>query len=150
MVLGCRGGLILGGAQQWSDETFVKQKRLEGLYTEDESKTLRKSHLNPFVNALYDEFLHYPNSHKSHEYLHTHYVKRGEFNELTDERYSVKADKLANTNKGESKVIYQKAREQIEPHNIMALKAENARLKKEYEEAMETVEIFKQIIADYI
>ena len=38
---------------------------------------LRKSQDNPAVNRLYEEFLGKPGSHKAHEILHTHYVKRG-------------------------------------------------------------------------
>ena len=30
-----------------------------------------------------------PGCHASHEYLHTHYVKRGKYNELTDENFVV-------------------------------------------------------------
>jgi iron only hydrogenase large subunit-like protein len=38
--------------------------------------SLRKSHENPEVIAIYKEFLVEPNGHKSHELLHTHYVQR--------------------------------------------------------------------------
>jgi len=38
---------------------------------------LRKSHENSGVKMLYDEFFGEPGSHKAHEILHTHYVKRG-------------------------------------------------------------------------
>jgi len=37
---------------------------------------LRKSHENPEVKMIYEEFLGAPNSHKSHDLLHTHYIKR--------------------------------------------------------------------------
>lgn len=83
-VMGCPGGCITGGGQPRSTDMEISEKRQKGLYNEDESKTLRKSHENPYIAALYEEFLEYPNSHKSHELLHTHYVKRGEYNELTD------------------------------------------------------------------
>ena len=42
-------------------------------FAEDERQTLRQSHNNPQIKALYDEFLGEPNSHKAHELLHTHY-----------------------------------------------------------------------------
>ena len=32
------------------------------------------------VKKLYDEYFGEPNSHKAHEILHTHYVKRGVYN----------------------------------------------------------------------
>ncbi len=94
-VMGCPGGCIMGGGQPRSDDPKVNIKRSAGLYTEDESKVLRKSHENPFIISLYKEYLEYPNSHKSHELLHTHYVQRGEFNELTEERFDVTPNKAA-------------------------------------------------------
>ena len=57
-------------------EIDVKATRAKALYDEDISLTLRKSHENPYVKALYDEFLGEPCSHKAHELLHTHYQKR--------------------------------------------------------------------------
>lgn len=80
-VMGCPGGCITGGGQPRSKDPEVRLKRLKGLYSEDESKVLRKSHDNPYVQSLYKEFLEYPNSHVAHSLLHTHYVKRGIFNE---------------------------------------------------------------------
>lgn len=76
-VMGCPGGCIMGGGQPRSDDLQIAQKRLRAIYDEDESKTLRKSHENPYVDLLYKEFLKEPNGHKSHELLHTHYVPRG-------------------------------------------------------------------------
>jgi NADP-reducing hydrogenase subunit HndD len=75
-VMGCPGGCITGGGQPRSEDVDVRIKRLKGMYGEDESKVLRKSHNNPFVTSLYTEFLKSPGSHKSHELLHTHYVSR--------------------------------------------------------------------------
>lgn len=79
-VMGCPGGCINGGGQpiimdkEKTEE--VKQLRAKGLYTIDESRKHRKSHENPEVKALYDEYLEKPNSHKAHHLLHTHYTKR--------------------------------------------------------------------------
>ncbi|MFP4697658.1 MAG: iron hydrogenase small subunit, partial [Eubacteriales bacterium] len=50
-------------------------------YKEDEGKELRKSHDNPFINVLYDEYLKEPLGVKSHKLLHTTYIKRGKYNE---------------------------------------------------------------------
>ncbi len=83
-VMGCPNGCIMGGGQPRSDDPDVKMKRLKGLYTEDESKTLRKSHENPFITKIYAEFLGEPNGHKAHELLHTHYTARGMENRLAD------------------------------------------------------------------
>jgi len=84
-VMGCPGGCIMGGGQPRSKDTDIKNKRLSAMYSEDESKALRKSHDNPFVQALYKDFLGEVGGHLSHELLHTHYVPRGVFNELTKE-----------------------------------------------------------------
>ena len=84
-VMGCPGGCITGGGQPRSDDPRVGLKRLKGLYSEDEGKALRKSHDNPYITRIYEEYLGSPCGHKSHELLHTHYVKRGIFNELTPE-----------------------------------------------------------------
>lgn len=80
-VMGCPGGCISGGGQPRPTDDKVRQKRLEALYREDEGKPLRKSHENPFVSRLYEEYLVSPLGHRSHELLHTRYVKRGVYNE---------------------------------------------------------------------
>lgn len=85
-VMGCPGGCISGGGQPRPTTPEIRQKRLQAIYQEDEGKQLRKSHENEYVTKLYEEYLKVPNGHKSHELLHTHYTKRGKFNEyLCDE-----------------------------------------------------------------
>jgi len=75
--MGCPGGCIGGGGQPRPNTDELKQKRFKAILKEDEGKKMRKSHENPSVKLLYEEFLEYPNSHKAHELLHTHYTKRG-------------------------------------------------------------------------
>jgi NADH-quinone oxidoreductase subunit G/NADP-reducing hydrogenase subunit HndD len=75
-VMACPGGCINGGGQPRSKDPDIVNKRIKGLYDVDKAMTLRKSHENPAVNKLYEEFLGEPNGHKSHELLHTHYTKR--------------------------------------------------------------------------
>jgi NADP-reducing hydrogenase subunit HndD len=75
-VMGCPGGCLSGGGQPRPTNKAVREKRMEAIYREDEGKPLRKSHENPDVSLLYQDFLGQPNGHKSHEYLHTHYTKR--------------------------------------------------------------------------
>lgn len=75
-VMACPGGCISGGGQPRPTNDIIRQKRLEAIYKEDEGKQVRKSHENPFVIKLYDEFLKEPLGHLSHEYLHTSYTKR--------------------------------------------------------------------------
>jgi NADH-quinone oxidoreductase subunit G/NADP-reducing hydrogenase subunit HndD len=75
-VMGCPGGCITGGGQPRSEDPEVRIKRLKAIYSEDESRTLRQSHLNPSITAIYQEFLGKPCGHLSHELLHTHYFDR--------------------------------------------------------------------------
>ena len=75
-VMGCPGGCISGGGQPRSKDPHVKLKRMKAIYSEDERKTLRQSHLNPSILSLYKEYLGEPGSHRSHELLHTHYIDR--------------------------------------------------------------------------
>ncbi|MBN2754757.1 MAG: iron hydrogenase small subunit [Candidatus Goldbacteria bacterium] len=78
-VMTCPGGCLGGGGQPIPTTWAIRQKRADSIYSEDRKKGLRKSHENPEVKALYDEFLKEPLGHLSHELLHTHYVKRGIF-----------------------------------------------------------------------
>ena len=91
-IMGCPGGCINGGGQPYVRECFLPNeendimdtyaaKRAAALYSEDERQTLRQSHNNPQIKALYDEFLEKPNSHKAHELLHTTYGARVPFDE---------------------------------------------------------------------
>jgi len=75
-IMACPGGCIGGGGQPIPTNAKIRQNRVDAIYAEDMSMTLRKSHENPEVVALYKDFLGEPNSHKSHELLHTHYVER--------------------------------------------------------------------------
>ncbi|NLI54996.1 MAG: 2Fe-2S iron-sulfur cluster binding domain-containing protein [Clostridiales bacterium] len=156
-VMGCPGGCIMGGGQPRSDDPDVRTKRLRGLYTEDEAKVMRKSHENPYIKALYAEYLEHPNGHKSHELLHTHYVRRGQFNELTQERFDLgvrsvekKRDTIAAQAAAEAVAKAEsKAHEELESVRVLALEAENTRLKAELADVTETVGFFKSVIADY-
>ena len=79
--MGCPGGCVNGGGQpQVSGDvrnfTDVRGIRAGVLYKNDAAKPIRKSHENPAIKKLYDEYLGEPGSHKAHETLHTTYVKR--------------------------------------------------------------------------
>jgi iron-only hydrogenase group A len=76
-VMACPGGCIGGGGQPIKSTLAVKGKRIEAIYQIDQDLPLRKSHKNPDVMRLYDEYLGEPLGHKSHELLHTHYHTRG-------------------------------------------------------------------------
>lgn len=72
-VMACPGGCIGGGGQPITKRNTKRIERIDAIYIEDENLPIRKSHENPEVKVLYDEFLHEPLGHKSHELLHTHY-----------------------------------------------------------------------------
>ena len=78
-VMGCPGGCISGGGQPRPTNHEIRLKRIQALYTEDECKTMRKSHENPYILKLYEEFLGQPLGHKSHELLHTTYTQKSKY-----------------------------------------------------------------------
>lgn len=83
-VMCCPGGCINGGGQPIQPASVknfvdVKEKRAKALYEEDAALPLRKSHENPTIKLLYDEFLEKPGSHKAHAILHTSYVTREKY-----------------------------------------------------------------------
>lgn len=70
-IMACPGGCVNGGGQPYSqdrDETI--EQRVRGLYHLDRGEKIRKSHLNPSVQELYQSFLGEAGSHKAHEILH--------------------------------------------------------------------------------
>jgi NADH-quinone oxidoreductase subunit G/NADP-reducing hydrogenase subunit HndD len=70
-VMGCPGGCISGGGQPISKDINYRSKRTQGLFADDRALPLRKSHENPEVLTLLNEFLKEWGGHKSHELLHT-------------------------------------------------------------------------------
>ncbi len=81
-IMACPGGCVNGGGQPIQPavvrETIdLRSVRAAVLYNDDKTNDIRKSHENSAVKRLYDEYFGEPNSHKAHEVLHTHYVKRG-------------------------------------------------------------------------
>ncbi|MFO7370296.1 MAG: NADH-dependent [FeFe] hydrogenase, group A6 [Bacteroidales bacterium] len=76
-IMACPGGCIGGGGQPLHHgNSDIIKKRMEAIYREDAGKTIRKSHENPYIIKLYEEFLGKPMSEKSHKLLHTHYVDK--------------------------------------------------------------------------
>jgi NADP-reducing hydrogenase subunit HndD len=79
--MACTGGCINGGGQpvinaDIQEKVDFRQKRAGALYLLDSTAKMQKSHKNPAVNQLYEEYLEKPNSHKAHHLLHTHYSKK--------------------------------------------------------------------------
>jgi NADH-quinone oxidoreductase subunit G len=76
-IMACPGGCIGGGGQPFHHgDLNILKERAKGIYQEDQGKELRKSHENPYIKSLYEEFLGEPYGEKAHKLLHTHYVKR--------------------------------------------------------------------------
>ena len=84
-IMACPGGCVMGGGQPIKSskirrEVDVRKLRADALYSIDEKSAIRKSHENPVIKKLYQEFLQRPGSHKAHELLHTHYTERIKYN----------------------------------------------------------------------
>ena len=76
-IMSCPGGCIGGGGQPYHHgNADILKKRQAAIYQEDKNKTLRKSHENPYIIDLYEEFLGEPMSEKAHHLLHTKYFDR--------------------------------------------------------------------------
>ncbi|WP_319476613.1 NADH-dependent [FeFe] hydrogenase, group A6 [Marispirochaeta aestuarii] len=75
-VMACRGGCIAGGGQPYNTNDDVREKRIAGMYADDEKSVIRCSHQNPEIKQIYKEFLGKPLSKKAHELLHTNYSPR--------------------------------------------------------------------------
>lgn len=76
-IMACPGGCIGGGGQPYHHgDTSILKKRAAAIYREDDGKEIRKSHENPFIVKLYDEFLGEPCGELSHKLLHTHYFNK--------------------------------------------------------------------------
>ena len=77
--MACPGGCVNGGGQplqpaEVRNFTDLVAARAAALYRQDENMPLRKSHQNPFVQKIYEEYLGEPGGHTAHEILHCTYV----------------------------------------------------------------------------
>ncbi len=82
--MACPGGCVNGGGQPIQPAsvrnfTDLKALRAKALYSNDEKKQLRKSHENPVLKKIYEEYLGEVGGHKAHEILHTHYTQRKKY-----------------------------------------------------------------------
>ena len=80
-IMACPGGCVNGGGQPTqpaSVRNFVdlRAERAKAIYEEDKNLPIRKSHENPMIKKIYDEFFDEPGSVKAHHILHTQYVDR--------------------------------------------------------------------------
>lgn len=76
-IMACPGGCIGGAGQplHHGDSSIIKA-RFDAIYREDASKPIRKSHENPYISQLYEEYLGKPLGEKAHHLLHTHYFDK--------------------------------------------------------------------------
>ncbi len=80
-VMACPGGCVNGGGQPHQDGFThalqnIPAERAAALYENDKHAVVRKSHENPYIKTLYQEYLEEPGSERAHELLHTKYVVR--------------------------------------------------------------------------
>jgi len=75
-VMACPGGCIGGGGQPIPTNEEIRKGRVKAIYEEDAGMKLRKSHENPEIVQIYNDYLNNPLGEKSHHLLHTHYTKR--------------------------------------------------------------------------
>ena len=79
-IMACPGGCLGGGGQPIPTNKDIRTLRAKAIYEEEESLPIRKSHENPHIKYIYENFLKDgPCGKLSHKLLHTHYVKRGKF-----------------------------------------------------------------------
>jgi iron-only hydrogenase group A len=76
-IMACPGGCVGGGGQPIPVNAEVRTLRAQALYAEDRGLKYRKSHENPSIEKIYEEFLGKPLGEKSHHLLHTKYKARG-------------------------------------------------------------------------
>ena len=70
-VMSCPGGCIGGGGQPINMDREMTQLRGQSLYGLDQKSSLRFSHENTQVSAMYDSFVGSEMVHRVHELLHT-------------------------------------------------------------------------------
>ena len=91
-IMACPNGCVGGGGTPIVDaltRTLMTEDyravRAKGLYNDDANLPIRKSHENPFIKAVYENFLGEPLGHKAHDLLHTHYTPRKKYNVKCEE-----------------------------------------------------------------
>ena len=77
-IMACPGGCVMGGGQPIKNsrthaEINVRELRANSLYSIDQKSTIRKSHENPIVKKIYEEYLEKPGNYRTEKLLHTSY-----------------------------------------------------------------------------
>ena len=84
-IMACPGGCIMGGGQpikssKIRSEVDIRKLRADSIYSIDDKSTIRKSHENPILKKIYEEYLEKPGSYRAEKLLHTNYKKREKYN----------------------------------------------------------------------
>lgn len=82
-IMACPGGCIMGGGQPIKNsrtraEFDVRKLRADSIYSIDENAQIRKSHENPALKKVYEEYLEAPGSYRAEKLLHTTHGKNTE------------------------------------------------------------------------
>jgi iron-only hydrogenase group A len=78
--MACPGGCLGGGGQPIPTSPAIREARARAIYAEDTSCEIRKSHENPAILKIYEDFLtDGPCGTLSHKLLHTDYMPRGKY-----------------------------------------------------------------------
>jgi NADH-quinone oxidoreductase subunit G/[NiFe] hydrogenase diaphorase moiety small subunit len=78
--MACPGGCLGGGGQPIPTSPEIRKARAKAIYAEDSAYDIRKSHENPAITKIYEQFLtDGPCGHISHQLLHTTYTPRGKY-----------------------------------------------------------------------
>lgn len=80
-IMACPGGCIMGGGQPIKNsrtraEYDVRKLRADSIYSIDEKSQIRKSHKNPALKQVYEEYLEAPGSYRAEKLLHTTYENK--------------------------------------------------------------------------
>jgi NADH-quinone oxidoreductase subunit G len=75
-IMTCPGGCAGGGGQPIGFNMALRGIRGQTLYSEDRQLPYRRSHDNPSIKKVYQDYLKEPLGEKSHHLLHTKYTKR--------------------------------------------------------------------------
>ena len=100
-VMTCPGGCIGGGGQPkdiMKDKDEVRKARIASLYTKDEAMTLRKSHENPEIKKVYEEFYGKPLSEMAEKMLHTSYEDKSSFFKKSQKSETIKEERKGEGN----------------------------------------------------
>lgn len=77
-VMACPGGCVGGGGQPITDGVEMAADRAKVLYNLDKNNSIRFSHCNPEIHAIYRDYFGKPLSPESHHLLHTDHKYKAE------------------------------------------------------------------------